>query len=77
MNTVEANFVSRNDADNQPPGEPKQLVPIFPKASSILLNSGNIVVSGRLKKRTTQNPQDEVRTIGFSAFIQMSKHPIL
>lgn len=35
-------------------------IPLFPKATSLLFNSGNVVSSDRLKKRTNLNPQEEV-----------------
>jgi len=35
-------------------------MPVFPRASSLLLNSGNVVSSDRLKKRTNLNPEEEV-----------------
>ena len=35
-------------------------MPVFPKASRLLLNSGNVVSSDRLKKRTNLNPEEEV-----------------
>jgi hypothetical protein len=34
--------------------------PAFPKATSILFNSGNVVQSDRLKRRANINPQEEV-----------------
>lgn len=34
--------------------------PVWPKATSLILNSGNVVSSDRLKKKTNLNPQDEV-----------------
>lgn len=39
--------------------------PVLAKATSLLFNSGNVVASDRLKKKTNLNPQDEV-----SHFIQ-------
>lgn len=35
-------------------------MPVFPRASSLLLNSGNVVSSDRLKKRTNLNPEEEL-----------------
>ena len=35
-------------------------LPVFPKANSLLLNSGNVVSSNRLKKKTNQSPEEEV-----------------
>ena len=37
--------------------------PSFPRATSILFNSGNVVQSDRLKKRTNLNPQDELNEV--------------
>ena len=37
-----------------------QVLPLFSKANSLLFNSGNIVSTERLKRRTNSNPQDEV-----------------
>lgn len=34
--------------------------PVLAKATSLLFNSGNVVASDRLKKKTNLNPQDEV-----------------
>lgn len=34
--------------------------PFMPKATLLLLNSGNIVSSERIKKRTNLSPEDEV-----------------
>lgn len=34
--------------------------PAFPKATTLLFNTGNVVQSDRLRKRTNLNPQDEV-----------------
>lgn len=35
-------------------------LPVFPKANSLLFNSGNVVSSNRLKKKTNQSPEEEV-----------------
>ena len=40
--------------------EPKTIDPVIPKATSLLINTGNILSADRLKKRTNSNPQDEV-----------------
>ena len=40
--------------------EGAQTLPLFAKANSLLFNSGNIVSTERLKRRTNSNPQDEV-----------------
>jgi hypothetical protein len=40
-----------------------RIEPSFPKATTILFNSGNVVQSDRLKKRTNLNPQEEVLTL--------------
>lgn len=37
--------------------------PYLPKATSLLFNSGNVVSSDRLKKRTNLNPQDELNEV--------------
>lgn len=34
--------------------------PVLAKATSLLFNSGNVVSSDRLKKKTNLNPQEEV-----------------
>ncbi|RMZ94699.1 glutamate--cysteine ligase regulatory subunit-like, partial [Brachionus plicatilis] len=34
--------------------------PVIPKATSLLINSGNIVSADRLKKRSNTSPQDEL-----------------
>ena len=34
--------------------------PIFPKATVLLFNSGNVASSDRLRKRTNLSPEDEV-----------------
>jgi hypothetical protein len=38
----------------------KKTMPVIPKATHFFINSGNIVSSDRIKKRTNLNPQDEV-----------------
>ena len=53
------NSGSESSADVIAP-EDFRAVPSFPKATSILFNSGNVVQSDRLKKRTNLNPQEEV-----------------
>ena len=35
-------------------------LPVFPKANNLLFNSGNVVSSNRLKKKTNQSPEEEV-----------------
>lgn len=40
--------------------EPKTTDPVIPKATSLLINTGNIVSADRLKKRSTTTSQDEV-----------------
>ena len=35
-------------------------VPLFPKANSILFNTGNIVSAERLKRRSASNPEEEI-----------------
>ena len=35
-------------------------LPVFPKAHDLIFNSGNIVSSNRLKKKTNQGSDDEV-----------------
>ena len=40
-------------------------MPVFPKASRLLLNSGNVVSSDRLKKRTNLNPEEEVNLLAY------------
>lgn len=40
--------------------DPNRMEPLMPKATSLLFNSGNVVSSDRLKKRTNINPQEEV-----------------
>ncbi len=37
--------------------------PSFPRATSLLFNSGNVVQSDRLKKRTNLNPQEELNEV--------------
>lgn len=63
MNAIEINNtenlkVSNNATDQQQ--QQQQQLPVFPKASRLLLNSGNVVSSDRLKKRTNLNPEEEV-----------------
>ncbi|CAF0754089.1 unnamed protein product [Brachionus calyciflorus] len=57
-------MTSRTDAtsvDNHPiENDLKKIDPILPKATSLLINSGNVVSGDRLKKRTNINPQDEL-----------------
>ncbi len=59
MNTIETNFTPRLD-DQQKQLDENKLQPIFPKASHLIFNSGNVVSSDRLKKRTNLNSQEEV-----------------
>lgn len=40
--------------------EDAKYLPIFPKATRLLFNSGNVVSSDRLKKRTNLNPEEEL-----------------
>ena len=62
MNTIENNFTPRVDQLDD-----AKLEPVFPKASHLLFNSGNVVSSDRLKKRSNLNSQEEV-----SNFFQMT-----
>lgn len=48
--------------------EDAKYLPIFPKATRLLFNSGNVVSSDRLKKRTNLNPEEEVNH--FLLFLQ-------
>ena len=64
MNTVESNFTPRIEnlsGDNQ--SEDLRLIPVLPKATSLLFNSGNVVSSDRLKKRANLNPQEELNEV--------------
>jgi len=56
INNTENLKVANNATDQQQ----QQQLPVFPKASRLLLNSGNVVSSDRLKKRTNLNPEEEV-----------------
>jgi hypothetical protein len=47
-------------ASNNTNGNFKQTKPIIPKATHFFMNSGNVVSSDRIKKRTNLNPQEEV-----------------
>ena len=59
MNAIEINNTENlKVATDQ---QQQQQLPVFPKASRLLLNSGNVVSSDRLKKRTNLNPEEEVR----------------
>lgn len=40
--------------------ENSKSLPVFPKANSLLFNSGNVVSSNRLKKKTNQPPEEEL-----------------
>jgi hypothetical protein len=64
MNAIEINNTENlkvsNNATDQQQQQQQQQLPVFPKASRLLLNSGNVVSSDRLKKRTNLNPEEEV-----------------
>ncbi len=55
MNTIESKFTPRADQLDE-----AKLEPVFPRASHLLFNSGNVVSSDRLKKRSNLNSQEEV-----------------
>ncbi len=57
MNAIDINNTENLKVANN---ATEQQLPVFPKASRLLLNSGNVVSSDRLKKRTNLNPEEEV-----------------
>lgn len=59
MNAIDINNTENLKVANNATDQQQQL-PVFPKASRLLLNSGNVVSSDRLKKRTNLNPEEEV-----------------
>lgn len=61
MTTVERTI--RLDLNNHVANGTSVMEPVLAKATSLLLNSGNVVSSDRLKKKTNLNPQDELNDV--------------
>ena len=53
-------LASNGTSQEMPSAVEAHTLPLFAKANSLLFNSGNIVSTERLKRRTNSNPQDEV-----------------
>lgn len=67
MTAIETNNLENltnklNGSSSMPVDDSSKYLPIFPKATRLLLNSGNVVSSDRLKKRTNLNPEEEVNS---------------
>lgn len=48
--------------------ENSRYLPLFPKANELFFNSGNVVSSNRLKKKTNQSSEDELNEVFNSTF---------
>lgn len=55
--------VATSDFENIATIENSRYMPVFPKANSFLFNSGNVVSSNRLKRKSNQNSEDELREV--------------
>ena len=58
--TATRSSMRNGSGENGFDGSESPVEPVLAKATSLLLNSGNVVSSDRLKKKTNLNPQDEV-----------------
>ena len=58
--TISQNYECLKDIRSANTIEGLKYLPLFPKANSILFNSGNIVSSNRLKKKTNLSSDEEV-----------------
>lgn len=72
MTAIETNNLENLNKSNNTTIDDSKYLPIFPKATKLLLNSGNVVSSDRLKKRTNLNPEEEVTNLTQISFIKLS-----
>ena len=72
MTAIETSNLENLNKSNNTTIDDSKYLPIFPKATKLLLNSGNVVSSDRLKKRTNLNPEEEVTNLTKISFLKHS-----